>query len=128
MATPIGKLGFNLEIIIEHLIEQENLYWSNIFKIFANELRKYPENREEYCEGGFPKLAIVQGKKRRVYSPKIKDSKINQITKNNLEKLISQYCLSHQMQWGEVLYLVYGYLVIHRPDAKDCELFYGPLK
>lgn len=126
MAKPIGKLNFVLEEIVSSLIEEEGLSWSDIFKTVANELRKFPESQEEYCDGGNPKLFLINGKKRRVYTPRIKESKTNPITQKNLQKLIQQYCINHDMQWGEVLYLVYGYLVIHRPDAKDCELFYGP--
>lgn len=52
----------------------------------------------------------------------------------DLEVVIDEMIDSHDLQFGDVLNLVYGHLVIHRPDAKEIYVeddsnpifYYGP--
>ena len=53
----------------------------------------------------------------------------------DLENLVEEMVDDHELQWGEILNLVYGYLVIHRPDAQEeymdgsnPDFYYGELK
>ena len=53
----------------------------------------------------------------------------------DLEVILDEMVDSHDAQWGDVLNLVYGHLVIHRPDAREeyiegghPEFYYGPKK
>lgn len=50
-----------------------------------------------------------------------------------LEEIIDELIDDHEVQWGDVFYLVYGHLKIHRPDAQEQyeeggspEFYYGP--
>lgn len=36
----------------------------------------------------------------------------------DLEVLLNELC-DQGLQWGDILYLIYGWLVIHRPDAQE---------
>lgn len=49
------------------------------------------------------------------------------------EALLEEMIDSHNLQWGEVLFGVYGWLMIHRPDAQEeyvdggsPKFYYGP--
>lgn len=53
----------------------------------------------------------------------------------DLEALIDELIDDHQIQWGDVLYWIWGHLMIHRPDAREeyesgghPEFYYGPTK
>lgn len=53
----------------------------------------------------------------------------------DLEKLILEMCVDHDMQWGDVLNLVRGYMEVHVPGAQEeytsggnPVFYYGPLK
>jgi hypothetical protein len=37
----------------------------------------------------------------------------------DLEDLVSEMVDDHDLQWGEILNIVHGYLVVHRPDAQE---------
>lgn len=36
----------------------------------------------------------------------------------DLERVLDEL-LDHDLQWGDILYLVFGHLRIHRPDARE---------
>ena len=38
---------------------------------------------------------------------------------SDLEPLIEELIDGHKLQWGEVLFLIYGYLMIHYSDAQE---------
>lgn len=51
----------------------------------------------------------------------------------DLEKLIDEMIDDHDVQWGDIIYWIFGHLKIHRPDAQEKyvgggepELYYGP--
>jgi hypothetical protein len=51
----------------------------------------------------------------------------------DLEKILGELIDSHDYQWYDVLFAVYGWLMVHRPDAQEeyddgthPEFFYGP--
>lgn len=51
----------------------------------------------------------------------------------DLENLLLEMCVDHDMQWGDVLNLVRGYLEVHVPSAQEEYVdggnpvfFYGP--
>lgn len=51
----------------------------------------------------------------------------------DLEKLLLEMCVDHDLQWGDVLNLVRGYLEVHVPTAREeytegghPEFYYGP--
>ena len=51
----------------------------------------------------------------------------------DLEKILDEMVDSHELQFGDILFLVFGHLLIHRPDAREVyldnshpELYYGP--
>lgn len=52
----------------------------------------------------------------------------------DMEKLIVEMVVDHGLQWGDVLYNIYGYLKIHLPggqetyvdDGSHPEFYYGP--
>lgn len=51
----------------------------------------------------------------------------------DLEKIVDEMIDNHDVQWGDVLSLVFSYLKIHRPDAQEKyvkggspEFYYGP--
>lgn len=50
-----------------------------------------------------------------------------------MEELRNELLDDHDMQWGDLIYELYGWLEIHRPDAREQyldgshpKLFYGP--
>lgn len=50
------------------------------------------------------------------------------------EKIMQQF-VAHGLQWGDILFLTYGYLMVHCPEAREeytdggnPELHYGPKK
>jgi len=52
---------------------------------------------------------------------------------HDLEALATEMVDDHDLQWGDILNLIYGYLVVHRPDAQEeyeegghPVFFYGP--
>lgn len=53
---------------------------------------------------------------------------------HDLEDLVTEMVEDHDLQFGEILNLVYGYLVVHRPDAQEVYeeddtnpiFYYGP--
>ena len=51
---------------------------------------------------------------------------------SDLELLIEEMIEGHDMQWNEVLFIIYGYLMVHYPDAQETyldgshpEFYYG---
>jgi hypothetical protein len=54
----------------------------------------------------------------------------------DLEDLILEMCVDHDLQWGDVLNLVRGYMEVHVPAAQEKyndgggspEFYYGPPK
>lgn len=53
----------------------------------------------------------------------------------DLEKVVDEMVDQHDLQWGDVLNLVRGYLEVHRPDAMEEYVdgtrpvfYYGPKK
>ncbi len=36
-----------------------------------------------------------------------------------LEKLVDEMIDDHDVQWGDILYWLFGHLVEHRPDARE---------
>lgn len=51
----------------------------------------------------------------------------------DMEKLILEMCIDHDLQWGDVLNLVRGYMEVHVPGAQEQytkggnpEFYYGP--
>lgn len=53
----------------------------------------------------------------------------------DLEKLLLEMCVDHDMQWGDVLNLVRGYMEVHVPGAQEQYdaggnpiFYYGPPK
>lgn len=53
----------------------------------------------------------------------------------DLERLILEMCIDHDMQWGDVLNLVRGYMEVHLPSAQEQYtaggnpvFYYGPPK
>jgi len=109
----IGELNFELENIIE--VHFSKCSWSKILKTFSNELIKYKKAQEEYMDGSHPTIYINN----RVYTPVFINNSNKAFT-----KLIKSYIINHELQMGEVLYLVYGYLNIHRPDLTPCNFKY----
>lgn len=37
----------------------------------------------------------------------------------DLEKVLLEMCIDHDMQWGDVLNIVRGYLEVHVPGARE---------
>lgn len=37
----------------------------------------------------------------------------------DLEEIIQELVYKHDLQWGEILSLVHGYLMVHCPDARE---------
>lgn len=108
----MGDLNFTLEDIVQFLYYKEDMKPNQIVIYVYNELKKYPEAREEYEDGTFPKFKITGSLKR---------IKSIHITKK-FNKLIKEYVEDHDLQWGEVLYTVYGYLILHPKYKKDKKL------
>lgn len=57
------------------------------------------------------------------------------LTLLDLEKLLLEMCIDHDMQWGDVLNLIRGYLEVHVPESREeytegghPEFYYGPQK
>lgn len=54
----------------------------------------------------------------------------------DLEKILLEMVDEHELQYGDILNLVYGYLEVHAPGAKEIyeddgsspEFYYGPRK
>jgi hypothetical protein len=54
----------------------------------------------------------------------------------DLEPLLLEMAIDHDLQWGDILNLVHGYLQVHCPhaqevyvdDGKNPEFYYGPAK
>lgn len=53
----------------------------------------------------------------------------------DLEVLLDELVDKHGFQWGDILYWVWGHLMVHRPDAREeydagghPEFNYGPRK
>jgi hypothetical protein len=51
----------------------------------------------------------------------------------DLEKVLDEMIDHHDLQWGDILSLVYGHLQVHRPDAQEQYVdggspvfYYGP--
>lgn len=109
----LGDLNFDLENIVNYLCDRENMQSHQILNYFHSVLSKYPEAREEYEDGSFP-VYKSKGSRKRPKSINI-SKKIN--------NLVKSYVKDHDLQWGEVIYIVYGYLMIHRP-SDELKLFY----
>ena len=104
----IGDLNFDSEEIVNHLCDVEKMQSHQILNYVYSQVQQYPENREEYEDGTFPNFKLIGSRK------KIKSIKIAK----KFDKLIKEYLLDHDLQWGEILYIVFGYLMIHRPCEK----------
>ena len=37
----------------------------------------------------------------------------------DLEEILDDLIDNHELQWGDLLNIVYGHLVVHRPDAQE---------
>jgi hypothetical protein len=37
----------------------------------------------------------------------------------DLETILDEMVDHHDLQWGDILNLVYGHLMVHRPDARE---------
>ena len=124
----MGELNFILEELIDNLAEVEKLQMDSILKLFAIELKHYPDAQEEYEDGSRPKFYLID-ENGDAYEYKIairKNSKINnKKTIQKFKRLIKYYVQKQDLQWGEILYTVYGYICIHRPDIKNYDFFYG---
>lgn len=53
----------------------------------------------------------------------------------DMEKLLDEMVDDHDLQWSDVLGLVYAWLMAHRPDAREeyvdgdkSEYYYGPIR
>jgi hypothetical protein len=53
----------------------------------------------------------------------------------DLEKILLEMAVDHDLQWGDILNLVRGYLEVHCPEAQEQyvaggspEFYYGPQK
>lgn len=53
----------------------------------------------------------------------------------DMEKLLTEMCVDHELQWGDVLNNVRGYLEVHLPASREeytagghPEFYYGPPK
>lgn len=113
---PMGDIMLDVEKVVLSLVYARRYSWSKLLQETATILQKNsPLAQEEYVRGGNPKLVIL---------PKVKPAKA---TNKRLEILLKEMCTNHDMQWYEVLYLVYGYLQVHCPDKKDkgFKFFYG---
>jgi hypothetical protein len=120
----LGDMNFTLEDLIEVMIEKDQLKWSDIFSSFYSTLKSHPAGLEEFVDGGNPQPFLVYNGSHKVLT--IKDKTTPSKANNKvLKDLVKEYSKDHDLQWGEVLYIVYGYLCIHRPDAKDCDFYYG---
>lgn len=104
----MGELNFTLEEIVDFLCDKEGMKSHQILKYVYTQLKKHPQGKEEYIDGTFPTFKITGPLKR---------IKSIHITKK-FNNLLKEYICDHELQWGEVLYIVYGYLMIHRPDPK----------
>lgn len=58
--------------------------------------------------------------------------RLGNITRD-MEKLLIEMCIDHDLQWGEVLNIVRGYMEIHLPGSQEQytaggqpEFYYGP--
>lgn len=54
---------------------------------------------------------------------------------SDLECVIEEMVEDHEMQWGDILSIVHGYLRVHNPEAQEeyevgghPEFYYGPTK
>tara|TARA_Y100000034_G_C6908653_1_gene422542 strand:- start:4025 stop:4375 length:351 start_codon:yes stop_codon:yes gene_type:complete len=113
----LGDLNFELEDIIEEM-ESCNRGWREIISTFSHSLKKFQNNQEEYLDGSNPKLILIRNNRKLKITP-LKNEKV--------QNLVRAYVKDHDLQWGEVLYIVYGYLMIHSPQSKDIDSFYyGP--
>ena len=104
----IGDLNFDLESIVNFLCDKENMKSHQILNYVFLQLSNYPDNREEYEDGTFPKFKLKGSRK------KIKSIYIAK----KFNSLIKEYIEEHDLQWGELLYIVKGYLDIHRPSEE----------
>ena len=50
-----------------------------------------------------------------------------------MEPLLEELTDLHKLQWYDILFLIYGWLMVHRPDAQEeyldgshPEFYYGP--
>lgn len=37
----------------------------------------------------------------------------------DLERVLEEMVDAHELQWGDVVWLVWGWLMVHRPDARE---------
>ena len=111
----LGDLNFILEDLIDYLFDHENMNGNQFLNIIYKELQLYPHAQEEYNDGSHPVFKNIKTVQ------KIKA--INKLKK--FKSLIKKYVKEHDLQWGEVLYIVYGYLMIHRPDKNLIHFSYS---
>lgn len=105
--SKLGDLNFELEAIVDFLCDKECFKSYEILNIVFDELNHHESGKEEFLSGENPLFENKKSKKQ------IKAVNI----KKRMKNLVTKYIKEHDLQWGEVLYIVYGYLRIHRPCA-----------
>ena len=98
----IGNLNFKLEeICLDIWSKYPNIDNKNIIGLFYNELQQYPNNQETFLDNSHPVLKI-----------KLDNISWDSKIKKKVSNLTKQY-INQEMQWGEILFTVFGYLSIH---------------
>lgn len=53
----------------------------------------------------------------------------------DMESILLEMCIDHDLQWSDVLHLIYGYLEVHLPGSREeydagghPEFYYGPAR
>ena len=96
----LGDINFDLEEYVnEHIVVKEKKV-KYIFCELFSALSLHPNNKEEYMDGTSPTL----------YYGKSKIKK--RASHHKLVSIVQDY-IDHDLQWGEIIFIVYGYLHIH---------------
>lgn len=101
----LGDINFLLEDYINEQIVQKNKSILSIFSSLLKELSNYKNNQEIYENNKSPILFYN--------NKKVKKTKSNK----KLNLLVKEY-IKHDLQWGEIIFIVYGYLHIHYNSVK----------
>ena len=119
----LGDVNFDLEELVEKLSTEEKLMSSDLYILFYQTCKKlYKRGREVYTEDN--KNPVLYVTKKRVRLSTLKKYKLNRKNTLALDNLIRKY-KNHDLQWGEILYILHGYIMIHRQDLVDCQFYYG---
>lgn len=116
---PLGDINHDLEYICVRWIDKYSSNWSTIIQTFHSRFKTFKSNQEIYCvDDTFPVLKLK----------KVSPIKLSKYDEGLLDKLLKEYFIAHDMQWGEVLAQVYQYLQTHFPEKKDRNFifYYGP--